>query len=62
MAKKDEIVVESQYDIEELVIAAKVLNATPDLVRTALKLGGKELYTLKEVEKIVAEFGSKEIK
>ena len=27
MAKK-EIVVESQYDIEELVIAAKVLNAT----------------------------------
>lgn len=61
MAKK-EIVVESQYDIEELVIAAKVLNATPDLVRTALELGGKELYTLKEAEEIVAKFGSKEIK
>ena len=59
---KEKNVVESQYDIEELVIAAKVLNATPDLVRTALMLHGKELYTLKEAEEIVAKFCSKEIK
>lgn len=61
MAKKENVV-ESQYNIEELVIAAKVLGATPDLVRTALKLHGKELYTLKEAEKIVSEFGSRKIK
>lgn len=60
MAKK-EVAVESQYNMEELVAAAKVLNATPDLVRTALRLSGKELYTLKEAEKIVAEFGGKKI-
>lgn len=61
MAKK-EVVAESQYTIDELVDAAMMFKATPDLVRTALKLGGKELYTRNEAEKIVAEFGSKKIK
>lgn len=61
MAKK-EVVAESQYNIDELVAAANVLKATPDLVRTALKLSGKEIYTLKEAEKIVSEFGRKNIK
>lgn len=59
---KEKVVAESQYNIEELVASAKVLKATPDLVRAALRLGGKELYTLKEAEKIVTEFGSKKIK
>ena len=59
---KEKNVVESQYDIEELVIAATMFNATPDLVRTALKLGGKKLYTRVEAEEIVAKFCSKEIK
>lgn len=62
MAKNETVAVESQYDIEELVAAAKVFKATPDLVRTALKLGGKTLYTQAEAEKIVSEFRSKKIK
>ena len=59
---KKEVVAESRYSVDELVAAAKVLKSTPDLVRTALKLDGRELYTRKEAEKIVATFGSRKIK
>ena len=54
--------VESKYTVEELVVAAGVLKATPDVVRTALKLDGKDAYTVKEAEKVVAAFGGKKVK
>ena len=62
MAKKETVVAESQYEIDELVAAAKVFKATPDLVRAALKLGGKTMYTQAEAEKIVTEFACRKIK
>jgi hypothetical protein len=53
---------ESTYSVVELTAAAHVLNATPDLVKTALKLDGKEVYTLKEAQDVVTRFGSKLVK
>lgn len=55
-------VAESKYSVEELTAAAGVLKATPDVVKTALKLDGKDAYTVKEAEKVVAAFGGKKVK
>lgn len=59
---KAKAVAESTYSVVELTAAAHVLNATPDLVKTALKLDGKEVYTLKEAQEVVNKFGSKKVK
>ena len=53
---------ESKYSVEELTAAAGVLKSTPDVVKTALKLDGKDAYTLKEAEQVVAKFGGKKVK
>ena len=54
---------ESKYSVAELTAAAAgVFKTTPDVVKTALKLDGKDAYTLKEAEKVVAAFGGKTIK
>lgn len=55
-------VAEIKYSVEELTAAAGVLKTTPDVVKTALKLDGKDAYTLAEATKVVAEFGGKKIK
>lgn len=56
-------VAESKYSIEELVAAAGIVfKTTPDVVKTALKLDGKDAYTVKEAEKVVAAFGGKKVK
>ena len=52
----------SLYSIAELVAASKLFGATPDLVKTALMMDGKETYSQKEAEKVIAKFGSKIIK
>ena len=61
MARAKEVA-ESKYTVVELTAAAHVLKATPDLVKTALKLDGKEAYTLKEAQDVVNRFGSKKVK
>ena len=54
--------VESKYSVAELTAASGVFKATPDVVKTALKLDGKDAYTLKEAERVVTAFGGKKIK
>ena len=52
-----------KYSVAELTVAAAgVFKTTPDVVKTALKLDGKDAYTLAEAEKVVAAFGGKKIK
>lgn len=52
----------SLYNVDELVAASKLFGTTSDLVRTALTLDGKETYSFKEAEVIVAKFGGLIIK
>ena len=59
---KKKAVEEVKYSVAELTAAAGVFKTTPDVVKTALKMDGKDSYTLKEAEKVVAAFGGKKIK
>lgn len=52
---------ESVYSIEELAQGHKVLDASFEIVETALKLAGKKEATLKEAKKIVNEFKNREV-
>lgn len=59
---KETAVAASLYSVDELVAAFKLFGATPDIVRTALVLDGKETYSREEAEAVVAKFGGKIIK
>lgn len=52
---------ESVYSIEELAQGHKVLDASFEIVETALKLASKKEATLKEAKKIVNEFKNREV-
>lgn len=53
----------STYNIEELARAAEIqFKTTQDVAKAALKLDGKERYTLTEAKAIVNRFKKKEVK
>lgn len=60
-AKAEEEKNESVYTIDELANGHKVLDASFEIVETALKLAGKKEATLKEAKKIVDEFKNREV-
>lgn len=54
--------VDSAYTVDELAACAKqVFNASPDIVRAALRLAGVKKTTQKEAAKIVEAFRKKEV-
>lgn len=56
-------VAESTYTIQEFAAAPNVLGAkNTDIVTAALKLAGKETYTVSEAKEIVKKFKEKEVK
>lgn len=53
----------TRYKVDELVEAAKAaFNCSPIIAKAALRLGGKEEYSMEEANKIISEFRSKEVK
>ncbi|MBR1805467.1 MAG: hypothetical protein IJ774_03665 [Selenomonadaceae bacterium] len=51
------------YKLDELVKAArKIFDASPVLVEAALKLDGRQTFTLDEAKEIVAQFAKREVK
>lgn len=46
----------SQYKIEEFVDNSKSLGYSPLIIKTALKMGGKEDYTINEAKDILKKF------
>lgn len=50
------------YTIDEIAAVSSMFEATPDVVKTALKLDGKEQYTTNDAKKIIKEFKNKEVK
>ena len=60
-AKK--VVTEPTYTVEEFTTTPNVLGcASSDIVRAALSLDGKGLYTVTEAKNIVNKFKNKEVK
>lgn len=54
---------EIEYTIAELAEASKATFGVESvIVRSALKLGGKENYTMTEATRIVTEFKNKEVR
>lgn len=54
--------VESTYSVDELTACAQqVFQASPDIVKAALRLAGVTKTTQKEAAKIVAAFRKKEV-
>lgn len=52
---------ESVYSVDELTRAAETLGATPDIVKTALRMEGVTETTVSEAKRIVAKFKKKEV-
>ena len=53
---------ESVYDAKELAANYKAFNTSYAIVDVALRLAGKDKYTLTEAKKIVDNFKNKEVK
>ena len=56
---------ESTYTVEEFVKAADSVFGThysPDIIRAAMKVAGKDTATKAEAKKIISEFAEKEVK
>lgn len=49
------------YTMEELVSAADIFAASPDLIRAALTVSGKNEATEEEARKIVEQFRKREV-
>ena len=49
------------YTIEEMVKAAKTLGYSGALVAAALRLSGKETFTMEEAKKIIKAFAKSEV-
>ena len=63
--EETDVVMEETYSIDEFAAASASLfekGYSPDLVRAALKLSGKEAFTRAEGKKIVETFAKKEVK
>ncbi len=54
--------VEVLYSVSDLAKAAKIFNATSDVVIAAMKLAGKSQATQEEASKIIKDFINKEVK
>lgn len=54
--------VETAYTVEELASAAKTFDSDYALVKTALKLAGKDRATVTEAKDIIEKFKNKEVK
>lgn len=52
---------ESTYTPEELAKAAELLDSNYDIVATALRIDGKDRYTLSDAKKIVQKFSNTRI-
>ena len=52
---------ESVYSVDELTRAAETLCATPDIVKTALRMKGVTETTVSEAKRIVAKFKKREV-
>lgn len=53
----------STYTVDEFAAAPKSLDVTsPDIIRAAFRLAGKDKATVEEAKKIVADFRKKEVK
>lgn len=55
----------STYTVEEFVRAADSVfgkHYSPDIIRAAMKVAGKETATKAEAKKIISEFAEKEVK
>ncbi len=53
---------EPLYSVSDLAKAAKIFNATSDVVIAAMKLAGKSQATQEEASKIIKDFINKEVK
>lgn len=56
---------ESTYTVEEFVKAADSVfgkHYSPDIIRAAMKVAGKDTATKAEAKKIISEFAEKEVK
>ena len=53
----------SVYTVDEFAAAPKSLNVnSPDIIRAAFRLAGKDKATVEEAKKIVTDFKKKEVK
>lgn len=53
---------ESKYSIDDFAAAFKTLDATPDIIRAALRMAGKTSFTKEEAQTIIKKYQSKEVK
>ena len=53
---------ESRYSIDDFAAAFKTLDATPDIIRAALRMAGKTTFTKEEAQTIIKRYQSKEVK
>lgn len=62
-AKKAPKPVTATYTIEDIASRARAHHKVPpEVVKAALKLGGKDKYTADEAKKLINEFLTKEVK
>lgn len=52
----------SRYTVDELSKAENEFNANNFIIRTALSMSDKDLFTLEEAKEIVSKFKNKEVK
>lgn len=52
----------SRYTVDELSKAENEFNTNKVIIRTALSMSDKDLFTLEEAKKIVSKFKNKEVK
>lgn len=52
----------SKYSIEDFATAFKTMDATPDIIRAALRMEGKEAYTKEEAQTIIKKYKNQEVK
>lgn len=52
----------SRYTVDELSKAENEFNTNKVIIRTALSISDKDLFTLEEAKKIVSKFKNKEVK
>jgi hypothetical protein len=52
----------SKYSIDDFAAAFKTMDATPDVVRAALRMAGKTAFTKEEAQTIIKQYQSKEVK